>query len=448
MMLNYFYLLLLAFIACQIATAQNEDDLQIPVENDNQFPPDNHSDVIEGSGEGVIDEPQTETTEAPPIEHIESRLLSEDDEETPVTGVNAPVTGDDDVCPKPCVCRVEGTTNDFVIDCSGYGLTEFPSPLNEKATILNIQKNKIVEIPNSISMLKNLKILKASDNEIMTIVPGSISELPELVTLELRNNRLIDYPNDLKNSFGQLKLQDLDLGGNDMRTTLTADLFSKFESLRKITLPTSTPDLQQDLCSVLSKSLLKVCTKSCEHDTYDCKEEDFDGEDLPVLPGMIAVDNNDDESVFDNQENRKVDSNPQQETSSVSSTEDNTPKVSGKITAAEFSFRSAINKQPEDVQPSNSINENPDKPPSTTEVAVKVGATTDTKTGGVNKTIIGLVVVGMVVIVAVITIKKNWNSIAKRFGSNSNSRTPNQQTGGNANGSAPEEVPLQDKSPV
>lgn len=46
----------------------------------------------------------------------------------------------------------------------------------------------------------------------------SVSELPALVTLKLKNNRLIEYPNDLKNSFGLIKLEELDLSGNDMRT--------------------------------------------------------------------------------------------------------------------------------------------------------------------------------------------------------------------------------------
>lgn len=46
----------------------------------------------------------------------------------------------------------------------------------------------------------------------------SVSELPVLVTLKLKNNRLIEYPNDLKNSFGLTQLEELDLSGNDMRT--------------------------------------------------------------------------------------------------------------------------------------------------------------------------------------------------------------------------------------
>lgn len=46
----------------------------------------------------------------------------------------------------------------------------------------------------------------------------SISELPELKILKLENNRLIEYPQDLKTSFGLTKLEELELGGNDMRT--------------------------------------------------------------------------------------------------------------------------------------------------------------------------------------------------------------------------------------
>lgn len=56
----------------------------------------------------------------------------------------------------------------------------------------------------------------------MYVIPlQSISELPELTTLKLGNNRLIEFPKDLKNSFGLTKLEELDLGGNDMRTVCT-----------------------------------------------------------------------------------------------------------------------------------------------------------------------------------------------------------------------------------
>lgn len=60
--------------------------------------------------------------------------------------------------------------------------------------------------------------MKLRDNNIVPIYFQSVSELPELNVLKLANNRLIEYPNDLKNSLVLTKLEELDLGGNDMRT--------------------------------------------------------------------------------------------------------------------------------------------------------------------------------------------------------------------------------------
>lgn len=151
------------------AAAQSEDELQIPVENDNQFPPDKNSDVIEGSGFGVIEDPEesvvkpTEAAPPPPIEHFEPKTFLDE------LGAG-PTPEGDDLCPKPCVCRIEG--DDFIVDCSGYDLTVFPAPINDKTTVLNLQNNKLTEIPKEISALKNLKVLNANDNSITDLALG------------------------------------------------------------------------------------------------------------------------------------------------------------------------------------------------------------------------------------------------------------------------------------
>lgn len=84
----------------------------------------------------------------------------------------ATISENNDLCPKPCVCRIEGTSNDFIVDCSGYDLTDFPTSINENATVLLLQKNKLKEIPKDISTLKKLKTLNADDNLIMDLAPG------------------------------------------------------------------------------------------------------------------------------------------------------------------------------------------------------------------------------------------------------------------------------------
>lgn len=75
-------------------------------------------------------------------------------------------------CPKPCVCHIEGDSSNFFVDCSGYELTEFPSPIDTKTTTLNIQNNKLTDIPKEVSALKNLKVLNANDNSIMDLALG------------------------------------------------------------------------------------------------------------------------------------------------------------------------------------------------------------------------------------------------------------------------------------
>lgn len=142
------------------------------METDNNFPPDkvDSSNVIEGSGAGALEEPVdvTSTTEfsgPPPLEEVQ---LPISDDILPTAGE----TEEDSSCPKPCVCHVEGESNDFVVDCSGYGLVEFPASIDSKTTTLNIQNNKITEIPKDISALKNLQVFNAESNSIMDLASG------------------------------------------------------------------------------------------------------------------------------------------------------------------------------------------------------------------------------------------------------------------------------------
>ncbi|CAG5045944.1 unnamed protein product [Parnassius apollo] len=458
---NHFFLLLLGVLASNVAAGQNNNELYIPLESDNQFPPENHSDIedgtIEGSGNGIVEEPGSATTEfevIPKIEDIKPSVLLE--EETPSTS-------DSDVaCPKPCVCNIEGDSNNFVVDCSGYGLTEFPSFIDPRTTTLNLQNNKLTEIPKEISVLKNLKVLNANNNEIMELAPGSISELPELVILKLANNRLIEYPRDLKNSLILTKLEELDLGGNDMRTKLASDVFLQFKSLKKLTLATSSPELVDEFCASLKDALETVCTGSCKTQTYDCPNtpQNID-EDLidATLPGMIAFNTeiedgdpavdvpNDDENVTTGKQQEVTEPSSLSDSSSTAKTVSTPGEKSQPVN--EFSLRTAVNKEPASEVKSNSIVNKPEEETdssSSDRPDVKIGATTSsTNTSGIDKSVIGIIVAAMVVIVAVITIKKNWSSIKKRC---STSRPPNDRTAATANGTSPEEVPLQDKLPV
>lgn len=88
-------------------------------------------------------------------------------------------------CPEKCLCSIEGEENNLVVNCAGYSLTEFPSPLDPRTTTLILNNNKLTEIPKYISSLKNLKVFNANDNSIMALAAGVSIYLIILVYLIL-----------------------------------------------------------------------------------------------------------------------------------------------------------------------------------------------------------------------------------------------------------------------
>lgn len=204
-----------------------------------------------------------------------------------------------------------------------------------------------------------------------------------------------------------------------------------------------------------------ICTGSCSSKSHDCdhtqKPINIEDEMLleAKLTGVVTASNPDDYvGPHLNSTNDKgvsdIDSGTE-ETPSETQTTSTTIKANSEIVspAYNFSLRTAVDKassEGESIQTGKPIeNANQEAPPSNDE-NIKIGATTsDTKTGGVDKSVIGIIVAAMVVVVAGVTIKKNWSSIKKRF--SSTPRAANERVA-NGNGSTPEEVPLQDKSPV
>lgn len=220
-------------------------------------------------------------------------------------------------------------------------------------------------------------------------------------------------------------------------------------------MPNAAADLVEDLCASLKESLETVCTGSCNTKSFECPDAPQGLEDGLLdfsLPGLIALGSTPEENVDpvvnsapdvnannENQENVEAPSTIAQTTeTTTSATNDTANSVGG------FSQRSAIIKASEEE--SKPTEESVSKITTKSEAEI-VGATTlGTKTGGVNKGLIGIIVAGMVLVVAGITIKKNWSSIRNRF--SSTPRNANDRTGVTANGTTPEEVPLQEKSPV
>lgn len=226
--------------------------------------------------------------------------------------------------------------------------------------------------------------------------------------------------------------------------------------MRKLVLAKSTPDLLEAFCRSLKNSLEIVCTESCDTNVYECKEIQNieDGEFNAVLPAVLQSPTNDNnDPAFDDKNRLETEETPIEVTTAASKDEVTVPNEGTKM---QISANSRLLNMPEEV-PSNKLSIAPEAHPEapkneisqqTSEADVNVGATTtDGKPGGVDKSVIGIIVAGMVVVVAGIAIKKNWSSIRKRFSS-----TPRaaERAGANANGTTPEEVPLQDKdkSPV
>lgn len=221
---------------------------------------------------------------------------------------------------------------------------------------------------------------------------------------------------------------------------LSPETFSSFKALQKLILPTTTNELIENLCSNLKETLEIICTESCTTQSYECPDtpppvEDDDLLSI-ILPGTIAL-----TSDF-------LTRNANPNTDNVETTpETQGENVNDPAPTNEFSLRTAVNKDSQGDSPLNNLVQEPkDEDDEHQKVDVAVGATTaDSKSGGIDKSVIGMIIAGMVVVVAGITIKKNWSSIKKKF---SSSPRPAERNNANTNGTAPEEVPLQEKSPV
>lgn len=229
------------------------------------------------------------------------------------------------------------------------------------------------------------------------------------------------------------------------------EVFSNFISLRSLTLPTAPAGLANDLCSSLKKSLTTVCIGTCNTKSIECPDAppDTEGDLLDfALPGLIALGSAPEENVdpaLNSEDNSNSKGNENVETTLETKVEGAEVTTQKSGSDGGFSFRSAkvSNEEPTGSQPAEE-SDSTEKPKSENEI---VGATTsEKKTGGVDKSVIGMVVAGMVLVVAGITIKKNWSSIKNRL--SSTPRNANERTAVNTNGTAPEEVPLQEKSPV
>jgi hypothetical protein len=82
-----------------------------------------------------------------------------------------------------------------------------PSLLNQLANLetLNLNNNKIKELPTEISNLKNLKTLTMNNN-LLNSIPNSIVRLENLKTLELADNNMVILPELINYMIGLVRL--------------------------------------------------------------------------------------------------------------------------------------------------------------------------------------------------------------------------------------------------
>ncbi|MFA6100310.1 MAG: leucine-rich repeat domain-containing protein [Patescibacteria group bacterium] len=100
-----------------------------------------------------------------------------------------------------------------ILDLSNQGLENIPASTFDQQNLeeLNVSNNRLTSaIQAEIRKLKNLRVLKASNNQ-MTGVPAEIGQLQNLEVLDLSNNQLTGLPNELANL---KKLKTLNLSGN------------------------------------------------------------------------------------------------------------------------------------------------------------------------------------------------------------------------------------------
>lgn len=104
-----------------------------------------------------------------------------------------------------------------VLDLSGNNLKSIPSDTFSRVNLveLNVSNNSITgAIQAEIRQLKNLKVLRASNNQ-MTGVPAEIGQLENLEILDLSNNQITGLPLEL----GNLKrIKTINLSGNNYST--------------------------------------------------------------------------------------------------------------------------------------------------------------------------------------------------------------------------------------
>lgn len=113
--------------------------------------------------------------------------------------------------------RTNAAKRSGVLDFSHIGLPSFPENLyginRRLLTKLDLSHNVLIELPELIGDLINLKHLSANDNQ-LTRLPRTIKQLQRLQELDLRNNKLKSVVQDTSDL---IRLERLSVEGNPLR---------------------------------------------------------------------------------------------------------------------------------------------------------------------------------------------------------------------------------------
>ena len=108
-----------------------------------------------------------------------------------------------------------------VVDATGNGIDSWKKGFGEQLLELRLDENRLSTLPESLSCMKNLKVLDLGDNN-LTSLPDDIGSLTKLEILNLSQNNITELPA----SVGDLpSLKILDLSGNHFE-----DLPESFQS--------------------------------------------------------------------------------------------------------------------------------------------------------------------------------------------------------------------------
>ncbi|XP_022707108.1 protein slit-like [Varroa jacobsoni] len=140
----------------------------------------------------------------------------------------APVCNLEATCPTPCTCKAN------VVDCRDKGLTELPHFFPDDTTEINLQNNRITELPaRRFASLRVLRKLDLTGNHIGKIDPEAFEGLRTLTILALYRNNLTDLPSGVFD--GLTSLQVLLLNRNQLGC-IRKDAFRDLQNLNVLSL--------------------------------------------------------------------------------------------------------------------------------------------------------------------------------------------------------------------